>query len=126
MEGRNFNNQRWLSYNKKISLLLSMSRTYTGEAEVQYSFTHFQRNTRRRWVVEIAPLPFHPRERTLVPFTEGLVGPQSPSERFWRSKNLLPLPLSGFELCTIHPVASRYIKYTIPVPIQSNTLNASM
>ena len=55
------------------------------------------------------------------------MGPQSPSERFWRSKKLLPLllppPLPGFEPRTVQPVASRYIKYAIPVPIQSDPLN---
>ena len=78
-------------------------------------------------MVKITPLPFYTRKRSLELFTGGWVGPQSPSERFWRSKNLLPvplhLPLPVFEPSTAQPVASRYIKYAIPVPIQSNILN---
>ena len=56
-----------------------------------------------------------------MPFTGGWVGPQSPSERLWRRGKLLPLP--GFEPHTVQPVASRYIKYAIPEPIQSNPSN---
>jgi hypothetical protein len=75
------------------------------------------------WVVNFKPLPLYPRERTLVPFTGGWVGAHIPSERFWGIESLFSLPLPGFEPRNVQPVASRYIKYTIPVPIQSNTLN---
>jgi len=34
----------------------------------------------------------------------------------------LPVHLPGFEPRTVQPVASRYIKYAIPVSIQFNTL----
>jgi len=74
-------------------------------------------DARWRWVVNFTPRSLYPRERTLVPTDEKVVGPQSWSGRFGEEKCLLPL--SGIPMRIVQPVVFRSINVRC-----QNTINA--
>jgi hypothetical protein len=53
-----------------------------------------------------APAALPPEKETRYPFNRRLGVSQSPSERYCRKENLLPMP--GFENQTVQSIASRY------------------
>ena len=61
------------------------------------------------WVVNATPWPLYPRERDPVPLYRRLGGPSGRSKWVWKIS-----PPPGFDLRSVHPLASRYTDWTLP------------